>query len=453
MNDMPYQQSGMPQPVGMPQPMGMPQQFQPIEPPKKRHTALKAGFWCLIFGILLGGGGIFAYMYFLNPVKCQDCKCPENPTPAVAADINNEFLKLEEPNQNIIYSPLSIRYGLSLLNAGAAGSTKAEINNVLGNEELPKYQNITNKLSLANGVFVRDTFTSKVLPEYFDTASQKFQAEIAYDSFADSSKLDTWVKDKTFGLIEKAGVRDEKNTQMVLINALAIKMDWETPFKPEKTFGKSFYKNDNTEIEATTMHQETTNENVGYLIDDEATILKMPLESTDSSALEFVAVMPSGNLTNYISHLKTSELNAKIEQTIPANKSKKGVEIFIPKFKFSYDLNFTEDLNKLGIVKAFDPDEADFSNMAQASEKLFVSDAIHSANIDFSEDGIKAAAVTAFAMMSGTAIGDNDEPVVVRIDHPFFFVIRDRKDGTIWFSGAVYEPNLWANDSTSYKAL
>ncbi len=448
---MPYQQPGMPQPVGMPQPMGMPQQFQPVEPPKKRHTALKAGFFCLIFGILLGGGGIFAYMYFVNPVKCPDCKCPENPAPALMADLNTDFLRLEKENENIIYSPLSIRYGLSLLNAGAAGSTKTEISSVLGNEELPKYQNITDKLSLANGVFVRDTFTSKVLPEYFDTASQKFQADIAYDSFADSTKFDTWVKDKTFNLIDKAGVKIDKSTQMVLINALAIKMDWEIPFKSEKTFGKSFYKSDNTEIEATTMHQETTNENVGYLIDDETTILRMPLEPTDSSALEFVAVMPSGSLTNYIANLKTSDLNAKIENTTPANKSKKGVEIYIPKFKFGYDLNFTEDLNKLGINKAFDPEEADFSNMAQASEKLFVSDAIHSANIDFSEDGIKAAAVTAFAMTSGTAIQEG-EPVVVRIDHPFLFIIRDKKDGTIWFTGAVYQPNLWADDSASYQA-
>ena len=452
MNDMPYQQPGMPQPVGMSQPMGMPQQFQEITPPKKRHTALKAGFFCLIFGILLGGGGIFAYMYFLNPAKCPTCNCPDNPSPALSADLATDFLRLERENENIIYSPLSIRHGLSLLEAGAASSTKSEIKNVLGSAELTKYQDVNDTLSLANGVFVRDTFSGKVKSEYFDTVTSTQQAEVAYDSFADTTKIDEWVKNKSLNLIDKVGIKVDKETQMVLVNTLAIKMDWQVQFKKSDTVGKSFYKSDNSEITATTMSLETTNQEVGYLIDDEATILKMPLQPAGDTTLEFVAVMPSGSLANYISNVKEADLNAKIASAIPASTSKKGIEIYIPKFKFDYSLDFIEDLKKLGIKKAFDPDEADFSNMVSASEKLYVSDAIHKANIDFSEDGIKAAAVTAFAMTAGTAIQE-EEPTVVRIDHPFLFIIRDKNNGTIWFAGAVYQPNLWENDAASYRSL
>ena len=122
----------------------------------------------------------------------------------------------------------------------------------------------------------------------------------------------------------------------------------------------------------------------------------------------------------------------------------------MPKFKFDYQLKFKEDLQALGIQTAFNKKTADFSNMA--SYPLYVGQAIHKANIDFSEKGIKAAAVTAFAMMDATAMPEEEpQPIIIDIDHPFLFLIRDAANDTIWFTGAVYQPNLWADDAEAYK--
>ena len=87
-----------------------------------------------------------------------------------------------------------------------------------------------------------------------------------------------------------------------------------------------------------------------------------------------------------------------------------------------------------------------------ASEGLYVGQAVHNANIDFSEEGIKAAAITVFAMKENSAIEDEvPQPVIINIDHPFLFLIRDANNGTIWFTGAVYQPNLWADDQAAYE--
>lgn len=159
--------------------------------------------------------------------------------------------------------------------------------------------------------------------------------------------------------------------------------------------------------------------------------------------------MPSKvSLEEYTKGFNAGELETMRGKMVSANTSRDGIKLYIPKFKFDYTLDFKKDLNALGISQAF-MRSADFS--AMASEPLYVSDAIHKANIDFSEKGIKAAAVTAFMMRLNAMAGDEPQLVVVRIDHPFLFVIRDRKNGAAWFVGTVYQPNLWEDDVNEYR--
>ncbi len=150
----------------------------------------------------------------------------------------------------------------------------------------------------------------------------------------------------------------------------------------------------------------------------------------------------------FIGDLTQSDIDKVLNNFISADQPEDGVEISIPKFKFDYQLSFKEDLNTLGIKLAFNKKLADFSSMAR--EALYVSDAIHKANIDFSEKGVKAAAVTTFVMNRATAIMEEPQPVRISINRPFVFLIRDAKNGAIWFTGAVYQPNLWEDDAESY---
>ncbi len=92
------------------------------------------------------------------------------------------------------------------------------------------------------------------------------------------------------------------------------------------------------------------------------------------------------------------------------------------------------------------------ADLEKTQKNLYISDALHKANIEFSEEGIKAAAVTVFGMMEATSIGvKNEIPIEININNPFVFLIRDKNTKEIWLVGTVYEPNSWEDDKQDYS--
>ena len=433
----------------------------PTTNPKKPNNSQKIGL--IAACAILLAGGIFATTKILTQDKepeCTDCNTPttsptNKPTSApiaVSADnLDYAFLKLENKSENLIYSPLSIRNGLALLDRGAAGETKTEIDTVLGETAPTRYDDIENTLSVANAVFIRDNFSDKVSPDYISTTKSELNAEIIYDDFSSSTNMDNWVDKKTFSLIPQIGFQPTPDTKMVLANALAIQMDWLHQFSDDDTYGRPFYAENDKEISATVMRKETHLKDISYYTNDDVTAVALPLDSTSSTKLEFVAIMPNNtNLNEYIQSFSTTTFDSLRKQFTAASEPKDGIILLIPKFKFDYTLDFMNDLNALGISKAFSRDDANFS--AMASDPLYVSAAIHKANIDFSEDGIKAAAITVFSMDIASALEEDEpQPIIINIDHPFLFLIRDQETGTVWFAGTVYRPNLWEDDQSEYE--
>ena len=374
----------------------------------------------------------------------------ESENKQTGTDFTMQFLQLENNKQNMIYSPLSIKYALNMLNEGANGNTKTQIENLIGNLSLTKYNNIDGVLSLANSAYIRDTYSKDIKQEYIKTLNDKYNAEINYDSFSNANNINKWIENKTLGIIKNM-IDDEAvqnpYTQMLLINALAIDMEWQEPFE-DNTYGEKFYLADGSQMNATMMHKETKSDNISYYKDQNTTVLTMDLKKYDDTQLEFIAIMPEENLSSYIEKFSTEDLNNIMEKTTLASKTNNGLEITIPRFSFEYNLKLKEDLKKLGIIDAFDINLADFSNMAD--EKLFVSDALHKANIDFTEKGIKAAAVTAMILQNTAIIEEPTSPEVIKIDKPFMYFLQDKNTKEIWFVGTVYEPDSWEEDSLNY---
>lgn len=370
-------------------------------------------------------------------------------------DFYLKFLKIEKVNKNMIYSPLSINYALSMLNEGADGKTKEQIDKVLKNLSLTKYNNINKVLSFANVAYIRDTYEQYIDENYKEILIEKYNAEIKYDKFENATNVNNWIEDKTFGIIKNM-IKDElvqdKDSKMLLINALAIDMEWEDSFSANETRGRDFTLEDGTEMIATTMNKETSSDSISYYKDKEITALTMNLKKYDDTQLEFMLVMPEENLSNYIESVTLKDINNITEELIPASNTKYGLDIYIPKFSFEYDLKLKEDLEKMGITDAFNENLANFSKMTNSrEERLYVSKALHKAKIDFTERGVKAAAVTVFAMSKATAILEKNRPEEIKIDKPFMYIIKDKNTGEIWFVGTVYEPNSWEEDKADYE--
>jgi len=390
----------------------------------------------------------------------DSCANKEDPVDPVEGDkdFDFSFLKLENKKKNMLYSPLSIKYALNMLQEGASNNTYTEINKLIGNESLTKYTSIDKNLSFANGLFIRDTFYEHVLTEYINTLKEKYEAEVIEDEFKDANNVNQWIEDKTLGIIKKMlkdDIVQNPLSVMILINALAIDMEWDSKFSYRSTWGENFYKDDGEIIKATTMYKgKVRDRGISFYLDDDLTVLTMNLKKYKDQQLEFMAIMPKEDLSGFVNNVTKEQISKIDENLIMSNQTEYGINVEIPKFKFNYDLELKKDLKKLGINDAFTRFVADFSKMAVAhspEEELYVSDALHKADIEFTEDGVKAAAVTVFIMTAaGAAMPLPSYPIDVHIDKPFMFIIRDKATKDIWFTGTVYEPNLWENDKDEY---
>ena len=85
--------------------------------------------------------------------------------------------------------------------------------------------------------------------------------------------------------------------------------------------------------------------------------------------------------------------------------------------------------------------------MLEKGGQEYIAKAAHKANIEFSNEGIKAAAATAMGGAGAAAcpIYDYlyDVPQVeinLSFDNPYLYLIRDKDTGEVWFAGTVYEP-------------
>ena len=157
------------------------------------------------------------------------------------------------------------------------------------------------------------------------------------------------------------------------------------------------------------------------------------------------------SVLEYIEKVTIEDIDKIANQLINASKTKAGVKITIPKFAYDYDLELKKDLQQLGMTDVFDAILADLSQMSDMEQKLFIGDAMHKADIQFTEKGIKAAAVTTIVTVMDSLKIEQGKPEEVIIDKPFLYVIRDKNTKEVWFVGTVYEPNSWEKDKMEYE--
>lgn len=452
-------------------------------------------------------------------------------------DFDLRFLQLENERKNKIYSPLSIKYALAMLNEGTEGESKEQISNLIGDYKPNKYVNSAN-MSLANALFIRDTYKNSVKENFVNNLKTKYNADVEYDSFASAKKMNSWISDKTLELI-KDMIDDSSVSDLnfALINAVAIDMDWKDKFlvhdnydnymdanyqhekyswmAPQnllssnfegvknrisgmgiiasvnnydivntlgednirKTVGDAFrkYLNEDPDgnasyylegknvetavkeyldeyIKEINNNYKMVNKNTDFYVyqDEKVKSFAKDLKEYNGTTLQYVAIMPEENLDKYISNITAEEINKIIGNLKDINKRenfKEGVITqvvgYIPKFKFDYDLNLIKDLNDMGVKDIFDENKANLKGVTD--EKAYINQAKHKANIEFTQDGIKAAAAT---FIGGAGAGEMfnylyDVPVEkidLTFDKPYMFVIRNKETGEVWFAGTVYEP-------------
>lgn len=386
---------------------------------------------------------------------------PEVARPAPApdvkavADANNRFAldlygKLKKGDENLFYSPYSISTALAMTYAGARTTTAEEMAKTLRfdlpAERLhPAYAEMIRdlneagkkgdfQLSVANRLWGQKG--EPFLKDFLDLTERNYGAGLSEVDFAGNTEgvrktINDWVEKQTADKIReliKQGVLD-RDTALVLTNAIYMKADWLAKFKKQDTNPAPFFAAGGKELQVPTMHQTTLFSyaeadnlqviELGYKGDRLSMVILLPRQKDGLADLE--KRLMSENLTKWLTQLKAQK-----------------VRVALPKFKATKEFSLAQVLQSLGMTKAFDGGQADFSGM-NGRKNLFISAVVHKAFVNVDEEGTEAAAATA-VVMKLTAMPMPERIPEFVADHPFVFLIRDRVSGAILFMGRVTEP-------------
>ncbi len=360
------------------------------------------------------------------------------------------------PDGNLVYSPFSISIALAMTYGGARGDTASQMAEVL-HFTLPEGQfhpafnaldldlaarpdqaaNVDEderfELSIANSLWGQDGWP--FLPEFLDLLAANYGAGMRLVDFENATEtarrqINDWVSDQTHKRIRDIippGTLDP-STRLALANAIYFKATWEFEFDPNETADAPFYLLDGETVSVEMMGMET-GENYAYAAGDGWQAIALPYKG---SLTEMVVIVPdAGNFEAFESTLTAEEYNDIVSALEPQD-----VILSMPKFTFETQYSLSDTLVQMGMPDAFDPFLADFSGM-DGQQILYIGDVLHKAFIAVDEKGTEAAAATIVIMMAGALM---PEGIVLTIDRPFFYVIRDVPTGTVLFMGRVVDP-------------
>ena len=187
-------------------------------------------------------------------------------------------------------------------------------------------------------------------------------------------------------------------------------------------------------------------------VDDEVKVFAKDLREYDGARLQYIGIMPRlTDLKGYVKDLSTEKLNNTISKLkeIKSENFDQGkvykINGYLPAYKYDTNYDLKEELEENLGVKAIFSEKGDITPMIEVEGAQFTN-AVHAAMIDFSNEGIKAAAVSVAGGM-GAAGEPFDylwdvpiEEIDLTFDKPFMYLIRDKATGEVWFMGSVYEP-------------
>jgi serpin B len=353
-----------------------------------------------------------------------------------------------QPELNTCISPFSVSMALGMCSNGARGETAEEIKQLLYNREFHKQvfnRSVKNyldslthldhnvKLEIGNSIWIRQEFP--VADQFIEENREYYNARVENLDFNKNEaveKINNWVAKSTNNKIEEIVQPPlDAQTIMFLINAIYFNGKWTNQFDPKRTKQDVFYTTDSAEVDCQMMR---IKEDFIYFENDGMQIIDLPYGQKKFS-MTIVLPRKIGGLDSILTSLSGEKWQQWVDKM-----SKQEVRLFLPKFKMDYKIKLNQVLIELGMPAAFDPDRSNFAGInKEYAEKIYIDQVLHKTFLEVDEKGTEAAAVTS-ARMTVTSTYPPKEPVIMRIDHPFLFAIRERQTGNVLFIGKIGNP-------------
>jgi len=351
------------------------------------------------------------------------------------------LLAERSPGENLVFSPLSIGIAFGMADAGARGETAAQIEEVFhlpsSGDELHAAFNALDQaladsgestLRLANRLYPAVGY--ELVPDFVETLAASYGApterlDFAGDPEGARKRINAWVSERTEKRIPEllgSGTVD-RQTRLVLVNALFLRAEWSQPFGKYPTERQPFTRADGSRIRVPLMHNAELQTRYVAAADYQA--VELPYGNGELSML---VVVPARDFAAF-----ERRLGAELLAEIDAAAREGIVDLHLPKWSARSELDLAESLPELGLTLPFAG--GDFTGISPSNP--FVDAGVHAADIDVDERGTVAAAATALAFaVSGPPAPD----AVIRADRPFLYLIRDAETGAVLFLGRMVDP-------------
>lgn len=343
----------------------------------------------------------------------------------------------EDPKKNVLLSPVSVLYALSMTANGARGQTYVQMEETLGapvsawNTYLSKYrtslpQGDGYKLSLANSIWFRDDPRFTVDEAFLKTNADWYGAGIYKAPFDASTvnAINSWVSDATDKMIPSILDEIPQDAVMYLINGLAFDSEWENIYKSDEVWETDFTEEDGTKYRTKQMR---STESLYLKAENAQGFLKYYKDKKYA----FAALLPREGLSvlDY-----AASLDGQALRELLTNPVQTSVSVSIPKFQTDYGTEMSKLFSTLGMTDAFSG-SADFSGIGGSTAgPLYISRILHKTYMAVDERGTKAGAVTAVEVKDECAVMMEQE---VYLNRPFVYMIIDCEENVPVFIGAL----------------
>jgi serpin B len=381
---------------------------------------------------------------------------------------------LQQAGTNVLTSPISASLALTMTYAGANGATKAEMATALhldpgagdaafaGQNALSQALNgraaaalasakegvspdaqpsdTDYQLQVVNSVWGEKTYTWE--KPFLDVLAANYGTGVYQQDFVhgfESARLtindwvDTHTNDKIKDLLPDGSL--DTNTRMVLVNAIHLKLPWESAFEPGQTLPGDFVRADASTVSTSFMNQTST---FAYVDDGQAQVVSLPLSNRE---LSVVIALPHADVT--LAQYEATLTASSAALAPPATSQL--VSLSLPKTTFtSASFSLSDALKQMGMKLAFDKDLADLSGLCAHppdGDILYVSDVLQKAMISMQEKGVEAAAATAVIIAgNGAAFVPEPTPVPMNVNRPYLVAIIDKPTGAVLMLGHIQDP-------------
>lgn len=351
---------------------------------------------------------------------------------AVIAD--NYAKVFDFKNGNYSFSPISAVMCISLIANSVDTNTSTMICDKLGFDSLDELNSLNTKLlqylpAKENGVDMRLVNSvwyhnkDNVSKSYREKLAQMFGASVYGRDFnikASVDEVNAWAARNTENMITDIIDELDADGQALFANAMYFAGSWENRFDKTKTRQEDFKGTQGTQKTAM-MHG-----SLGLLhySDNDMEAVIMPFAGNN---YELDILMPTDNCEKPLSAVRFNE--------IMDGAKTKAVELSLPAFELEGRALLGLILSDMGMnIKNFSFDPMGFAN---PKKHLFLT-MVQDTKVMVDEDGAKAAAVTHSTPIGwGGGEGSKPEKVVMTVDRPFFYVIRNNRTGAVAMMGRI----------------